>query len=46
MNMGKGMKIPMMYLVADGVEDCKTINLNDKDADGNVCKQELPVFIT
>ena len=42
--MGKGMKIPMTYHVEEGVEDGKTIKLEAKDADGNVSKEELPIF--
>ena len=42
--MGKRIKIMMTCSVAEGVEDCKTIKLTAKDADGNVCKEKLPVF--
>ena len=42
--MGKGMKIPMTYHIAEGVEDGKMIKLEAKDADSNVSKEELPIF--
>ena len=42
--MGKGMKILMTYHIAEGVEDGKMIKLEAKDADGNISKEELPIF--
>ena len=42
--MGKGMKIPMTYHIEECVKDGNTIKLEAKDADGNVSKEELPIF--
>ena len=42
--MGNEMKISMTYHVADGVKDGKMIKLEAKDANGDICKEELPIF--
>ena len=35
---------PMGFVVKKGVVDCRTIRVSCLDADGNVCKEELPIF--
>ena len=35
---------PMRFEIEEGVVDCKTIKVSCSDADGNVCKEELPIF--
>ena len=34
----------MCFEIREGVVDCKMIKVSCKDADGNACKEELPVF--
>ena len=34
----------MGFVVKKGVVDCRTIKVSCSDADGNVCKEELPIF--
>ena len=34
----------MRFEIEEGVVDCKTIKVSCSDADGNVCKEELPIF--
>ena len=34
----------MRFEIEEGVTDCKTIKVSCSDADGNVCKKELPIF--
>ena len=35
---------PMRFKIEEGVVDCKTIKVSCSDADGNLCKEELPIF--
>ena len=35
---------PMRFEIKEGVVDCKTIKVSCVDANGNVCKEELPMF--
>ena len=34
----------MRFELEEGAVDCKTIKVSCEDADGNVCKEELPIF--
>ena len=34
----------MRFEIKEGVVDCKMIKVPRKDTDGNVCKEELPIF--
>ena len=34
----------MGFVVKKGVVNCRTIRVSCLDADGNVCKEELPIF--
>ena len=34
----------MRFDIKEGVANCKTIKVLCEDADGNVCKEELPIF--
>ena len=35
---------PMRFDTEEGVTDFKMIKVSSSDADGNVCKEELPIF--
>ena len=34
----------MRFEIEEGVVDCKTIKVLCKDANGNICKEKLPIF--
>ena len=42
--MSKSDDVPMRFEVEEGVDDCRMIKALCTDANGNVCKEQLPIF--